>query len=119
MTKNEIVKSLLDMAQNREVLKRYCPPECNSVKWTKAICEAAELLKASPEWISVKDKMPEEYKGADDTLINYLCYMPEYGVDIANYMKPAGVWVCMGIPVKITHWMPMPPPPKESEETEL
>lgn len=66
-------------------------------------------------WISVKDRLPEEYKGEDNELINYLCYMPEYGIDIANFMKPAGIWVCMGLPVKVTHWMPLPEAPKEDE----
>ncbi len=64
-------------------------------------------------WISVKDRLPEEHKDAHDELINYLCYMPGYGIDIANYVKPAGVWVCMGIPTKVTHWMPLPDPPED------
>lgn len=65
------------------------------------------------KWKSVKDDPPKEWKAADGTLINYLVYMPEYGVDVGNYVETAGTWVCMGLPVKVTHWMPLPEPPKE------
>lgn len=64
------------------------------------------------EWISAKEP-PKEWKDAYGTLINYLVYMPEYGVDVGNYMQPANTWLCMGLPGKVTHWMPMPKPPKE------
>jgi hypothetical protein len=49
----------------------------------------------------------------DRTLINYLVYSPDYGVDVGNYVKPAKRWVCMGLPMNVTHWMPLPEPPKE------
>lgn len=64
------------------------------------------------KWISVNDKMPEKWKHENDELVNYLVYMPDYGVDIASYFKPAERWVCMGLPVTVTHWMPLPEPPK-------
>jgi hypothetical protein len=51
-----------------------------------------------------------ERKGGD--LINYLVFMPEYGVDVGNYAKPVKTWLCMGIPCKVTHWMPLPEPPE-------
>ena len=34
-------------------------------------------------------------------------------VDVGNYAKPAKTWVCVGLPVKITHWKPLPQPPEE------
>ena len=66
-----------------------------------------------PCWISVKEKVPEKWQTESEDLINYMVFMPEYGVDIGNYLKPAKAWVCMGIPCKVTHWMPLPEPPKE------
>lgn len=66
------------------------------------------------KWISVKEQLPEKWKGADGTLINYMVYMPGYGVDVGNYLQPTERWVCMGIPCKVTHWMPLPEPPKEA-----
>ena len=65
------------------------------------------------EWISVKERLPEAWRTDDGTLVNYLVYMPEYSVDVGNYVRPANVWVCMGLPCKVTHWMPLPEPPKE------
>ena len=69
---------------------------------------------AQPKWISVDDP-PKKWRKNDDekTLINYLVYCHDYGVDVGNWLKPAGIWVIMGLPVKVTHWMPMPEPPKE------
>lgn len=57
---------------------------------------------------------PEVWRDKKGTLVNYLVYMPEYGVDVGNYMKPAKNWLCLGIPCKVTHWMPLPEPPKEA-----
>ena len=69
---------------------------------------------AKERWIPVTEP-PEVWRDDEGTFVNYLVYTPEYGVDIGNYMKPAKCWVCMGIPCKITHWMPLPEPPKEGE----
>ena len=81
----------------------------------KTLRKWIDILKEYPSfgWISVKGEPPKEWKAADGTLINYLVYMPEYGVDVGNYVETAGTWVCMGLPVKVTHWMPLPEPPKE------
>lgn len=65
------------------------------------------------KWISVNEKMPEKWQHENGELVNYLVYMPDYGVDIANYFKPAERWVCMGLPATVTHWMQLPEPPKE------
>lgn len=64
------------------------------------------------KWISVKDKLPKEWKEKGGDLINYLVFMPEYGVDVGNYAKPVKTWLCMGVPCKVTHWMPLPEPPE-------
>lgn len=56
---------------------------------------------------------PEVWRDKNGTLVNYLIYMPEYGVDVGNYVKPAKRWLCVGLPVKVSRWMPLPEPPKE------
>ena len=58
---------------------------------------------------------PEVWRDKEGALVNYLVYMPEYGVDVGNYMKPAKTWFCVGLPCKVTHWMPLPEPPKEDK----
>ena len=59
---------------------------------------------------------PEVWRDKNGTLVNYLVYMPGYGVDVGNYMEPAKTWLCVGIPCKVTHWMPMPEPPEGRED---
>ena len=63
------------------------------------------------KWIKA-DQPPEDWKGEGGYLTNYYVYTSGYGVDIGNYMKPADKWLCMGIPCNVTHWMPLPEPPK-------
>lgn len=83
------------------------------------------------EWVSVKDRLPEEheslfarYKGTDKwrnamftTISDRVIVCEEYEngkriVKTANTVD--GVWKVKDIfcPCKVTHWMPMPHPPK-------
>ena len=63
------------------------------------------------EWIPVSEP-PKEWRRDNGEMINYLVYVPEYGVDIGNYGEPAKCWLCMGLPCKPTHWAHLPTPPK-------
>ena len=62
------------------------------------------------EWISVKDRLPE-----DSTTVNL--YTRSRTVGTGFYVKHTKSWVqyCSGgaICVDVTHWNPMPQPPKE------
>ena len=62
------------------------------------------------EWISVKDKLPED----DSDVIAYLRNGEEGRIFPANYAK--GVWFdCIfnkRVTETTTHWMPLPEPPK-------
>ena len=76
--------------------------------------EEIAVLKAAGErveWIPVTEP-PKKWRSEDGDMINYLVYVPEYGVDIGNYGKPAKCWLCMGLPCKPTHWAHLPTPPK-------
>ena len=76
--------------------------------------ENAALREKVPRWISVEDGPPEAWKNEEDnTLINYMIYSPYFGVDIGNYHKEAGTWLCMALPCTVTHWMPLPEAPEE------
>ena len=72
-----------------------------------------------PKWRSANEP-PERWRMEDKekTLINYLVYIPEYGVDVGNWLKPAKRWVVVGIPAKVTHWMPLPESPKEDDHAQ-
>lgn len=77
---------------------------------------AADYLLANgvtvQKWNSAKTP-PKDWKGEGGYLTNYYVYTTDYGVDIGNYMGAAKRWLCMGMPCNVTHWMPLPEPPKE------
>ena len=78
--------------------------------------ENAALREKVPQWISVEERRPEAWKNEEDnTLINYMIYSPYFGVDIGNYHKEAGTWLCMALPCTVTHWMPLPEAPETPE----
>ena len=63
-------------------------------------------------WIPASEP-PKEWKDDENGVaINYLVFCPDLGIDIGNYVKPANMWFCLGVPVPVTHWMPLPEPPK-------
>ena len=74
--------------------------------------EIAELREKVPQWISVKERLPI------DRLKKYLVAFRDAGgsiVDMARYF-PSDGWTCDNWDVPqnlITHWMPLPEPPKE------
>ena len=53
----------------------------------------------------MNERLPE---GEDE--INYLVTIKGYGVDIANYIKSAKLWVSLGVPCEAIAWMPLPEP---------
>lgn len=63
------------------------------------------------------NRLPELWKNEKTgELINYMVRSPYFGVDIGNYQKEAGTWLCMGLPCTVTHWMPLPEAPEEGEK---
>ena len=94
----------------------YLGDNCPDVH-SDALAYIQQLEQRVPRWISVEERLPEHWHmdDKDRTLINYLVYSPDYGVDVGNYIKSAKRWVCMGLPMNVTHWMPLPEPPEEGE----
>ncbi len=76
------------------------------------------------EWISVKDKLPEEKEGlylvTDGKLVDKCEWVSSY---LSPNDKPADkcawfnsssyMWILPFFMKKVTHWMPFPKPPKE------
>ena len=61
-----------------------------------------------PQWISVKDRLPE-----DDNLRVLVASVELEHVTIARYLKRSNVWKTpSGFSESFTHWMPLPEPPK-------
>lgn len=65
-------------------------------------------------WIPCSERLPEVCK---DT--SYLAYIPSFGAaDIADYHPDVDEWTFMGLPITVTHWMPLPEPPEEVQGNE-
>lgn len=90
--------------------------------WAGRVCDLVDALIANgvtvQGWIPVSDP-PKEWRRDNGEMINYLVYVPEFGVDIGNYGEPAKCWLCMGLPCKPTHWAHLPTPPKGVSEEAL
>ena len=82
----------------------------------KAEAERDTLREKTPHWISVEDRLPNVWKNEDaGVLVNYMIYGPYFGANIGTYYKGAEEWLCAGLPVTVTHWMPLPEAPEEGE----
>lgn len=66
-------------------------------------------------WIPCSERLPE-ICSVNGKTVSYLVYVPSFGaVDIADYHPDVDEWTFMGLPVTVTHWMPMPEPPEEGD----
>ena len=64
-------------------------------------------------WIPCSERLPEICI-VNGEMVNYLAYLPYFGnVDIANYHPDLREWLCCGLPGSVSHWKPLPEPPKE------
>ena len=78
----------------------------------------AELEAQVPRWISVKDRLPEP--GITKLIVTV---QHEHGntVDMARYLGPQEGWDLVSWKLwdkNVTHWMPLPEPPKDESEVE-
>lgn len=129
MRRDEIVKALRCFASEDncpvDECNKKCPywmendkfdidnPNAEISDGHQLCCAAADMLEQDAEktsWISVKDRLPE-----DDA--TYLVYGRNgYGIVFAVYYGD-GEWLTCddltNITRFVTHWMPLPEPPKE------
>lgn len=76
-----------------------------------AVC----YLKNSPHWISVKDELPPT-SDKDDESDDYLIVDSDGDMNVGYYNKMDELWFsCDGYILDVTHWMPLPQPPKKGE----
>jgi hypothetical protein len=59
------------------------------------------------EWISVKDRLPEK----NTTVI--VCSISDGHIQIKDFKGDEKNWITNYLE-KVTHWMPLPEPPKDS-----
>lgn len=64
------------------------------------------------EWISVKDRLPEDDQ---ECLVAFKC-CEDFAFDLSTYFASDEsfiYWNDFGLRRDITHWMPLPEPPKD------
>lgn len=85
--------------------------------WAVTERDILDAPAAVPEqrWIPGK-KPPEVWRDENGDAINFLAVIPGIGLDIASWIEPTRCWFCMGVPCKVTHWMPLPELPKEASK---
>lgn len=80
--------------RGNEALVKACEDAC---------IVAVDALKRT-RWIPCSERMPKVCK---DT--SYLSYIFNFDiVDIADYHPDVDEWTFMGLPITVTHWMPLP-----------
>lgn len=64
-----------------------------------------------PMWVSAEERLPES-PGRYLTVSS----VPKYGVRVVDVLRFAGAWIWRGnLEIIVTHWMPLPEPPKEGK----
>lgn len=107
MKRPEIIAALLEQARDKDTLANYDP---NSIFTFDAnvLTEAALMLFAVNDWVSVKDALPPK----DTDVLVWLESLN--GIAVAQYDND-GEWLeadeC-NITRHVTHWMRLPKPPK-------
>ena len=106
MTIDEAIR-ILDPETGFKAVSKY--PTCDdSINACGEACRVAVDELRKRQWISVKDRLPEN-RG------KVLIYSQEYGVREGFYDMPIQ-WFILGLDfTSPTHWQPMPEPPKERE----
>ena len=82
--------------------------------WYKEACDYKALCKYLPKWIPVTERLPEAFK---HVLVNIPGMSPHPTVQEA-FREKDGMWYSNGFRYgadEITHWMPLPEPPKEEQ----
>jgi len=65
-------------------------------------------LNSLDKWISVEDELPKDIKSV-------LVYYQNRMITISAYLEKLGWWRIDGYCSEITHWQPLPQPPKEQK----
>ncbi len=88
--------------ENGKNLDEVCP-----------LCNWEKYFVPKREWISVEDRLPEDYE-------KYLLLLDNGRITIGWYHEGAMQFVEDGIVIIniVTHWMPLPEPPETKGETE-
>lgn len=88
-----------------------CCDDCLKQKAADMLEKLAAEIEKEPEWISVKDRLPEK-----NSIVLVCMDNGQYKVVLTSYLSSNGEWISYDKNQKVTHWMPFPEPPKKEEE---
>lgn len=134
MTDREMTIKGIEVHVDPNISCADCPywhfrPDCFSTLWS----DVAELLRTQPKWISVGEKLPEEHesifykllgtpkwsnsmwKQESEKVLVYVSFPDGTGVVTTGCLHNSD-WmttISKALPQTVTHWMPLPKPPKE------
>ena len=83
--------------------------------------EGRTVIKFEPKWIPVTERLPDAGKKVlvfaygYDTITARMCKKTEDGYPVFECKGYDGIYLEMARAGRISHWMPLPEPPKESE----
>lgn len=109
---------LKDVALRIRDHNRIHSKERGAVIITECLNFAAEIIEKldrgeiqpAPQWISVEERLPNHY---EEVLVvsklKNIVYFAWYDADISMFMGNGHMWTTR----EVTHWMPLPEPPKE------
>ena len=127
MTRKEIVKALRECSSGNMNCSK-CPMWDSKIDlrcMDFAMKCAADMLEwdTKPKWISVKDRLPEvDVQVIVFAVGKYDCFIGTTTHAISTMLdRPSGKrwavpWQYFDVDYEITHWMPLPEPPKEGME---
>ena len=77
--------------------------------------KGAQWADAHPNWIAVEDELPPK-KTENSYLSNTVIVCNDNGSTTAHYNHYMQEWVCDGVAkYDVTHWMPLPVPPRKED----
>lgn len=106
-----ISKTKFEKLMRKKARKNFAP---SAIGYIMAASEAHDFPSAdvqpAPQWISVEERLPNHY---EEVLVvsklKNIVYFAWYDADISMFMGHGHMWTTR----EVTHWMPLPEPPKE------
>ena len=120
-SRGEAVKKYLEQSgMTEEFFRKHCMCKIctysadviSPSRFLEMMKEIEELQAAVPKWISVEERLPDVH---NHVLVNIPGESPFPTVKEA-FLEKNGLWYSNGFrynPEEVTHWMPLPEPPKE------
>lgn len=89
--------------------------DCTEEILYDALAMIEHLEAKVPKWISVEERLPEQNGIYLAHVVHRYCKIDSYWRVCIEYFGIEGTWDSLADIYEVTHWMPLPEPPKEDE----